>query len=165
MSASGEAPLVISQPTPAFLDLVGKAARDTHDKTISTKEKLAKLGFTSRCEDVHKEFKKSYLDKIQPGSSTATVLDPNKIVSWWQPTTWVLTGGSFRIRSKVSAVVIPLVKDGNPRIEYYDHRGVTSSVDWNVGSVIYLAGDSSLMSDGCGNTSFIFFLFTMETDS
>ena len=65
----------------------------------------------------------------------------------------------------MSAVAVPLMKDGNPRIEYYDPRGVTSSVDWNVGSVIYLAGDSSLMSDGCGNTSFIFFLFTMDTDS
>jgi hypothetical protein len=62
-------------------------------------------------------------------------------------------------------VVIPLVKDGDPRIEYYDARGVTSSVDWNIGSVIYLAGDSSLMSDGCGNTSFILLLFTMKVDT
>ena len=64
MSASGEASLVISQPTPAFLGLVEKAARDTHDKTSSAREKLAKLDFTSSCEDVHKEFKRSYLDKV-----------------------------------------------------------------------------------------------------
>ena len=76
---------------------------------------------------------------------------------------FVLTGGSFRIRNKISAVAIPLVKDGNPRIEYYDPQGVTSAVDWNVGAVIYLAGDSSLMSDGYGNTSFILLLFTLKT--
>ncbi|TVY14151.1 hypothetical protein LARI1_G007777 [Lachnellula arida] len=163
MSASGEAPLVILQGTPAFLGFVEKAARDTHNKTSSTREKLAKLDFTSSCEDVHKEFKRSYLDKIQPGSSTAMILDPNKIKSYWQPTPWVLTGGSFRIPSDISAVAIPLVKDGNPRIEYYDSRGVTSPVDWNVGSVIYLAGDASLITDGRGNTSFIFIMFTMDT--
>jgi len=60
-------------------------------------------------------------------------------------------------------VAIPLVKVGNPRIEYLDSLGVTWSVDWKVGSVIYLAGDSSLMSDGRGNTSFIFLMFTMDT--
>ncbi|TVY20232.1 hypothetical protein LARI1_G001642 [Lachnellula arida] len=163
MSASGEVPLVISQPTITFLGLVEEAARDTYDKTISAKEKLAKLNFTSSCEEVYKEFKRSYLDKIQPGSSTAIVLDPNKIKSWWQPTPWVLTGGSFRIPSNILAVAIPLVKDGNPRIEYYNFRGRTSPVDWNVGSVIYLAGDASLITDGRGNTSFIFLMFTMYT--
>ena len=101
--------------------------------------------------------------QIQPGSSTAAILDPNKIKSWYQPTTFVLTGGSFRIGNKTSAVAIPLVKDGNPRIEYYDSRGVTYSIDWNVGSVIYLAGDASLITDGHGNTSFIFWGFTMDT--
>jgi hypothetical protein len=63
-------------------------------------------------------------------------------------------------------VAIPLVKVGSPRIEYLA-RGMTLPVpvDWNIGSVIYLAGDSSLMSDGCGKTSFIFLLFTMEMDT
>ena len=62
--SSREAPLVTSQPTPTFLGLVEKAARDTHDKTISAKEKLVKLDFTSSCEDVQKEFKRSYMDKV-----------------------------------------------------------------------------------------------------
>jgi hypothetical protein len=101
--------------------------------------------------------------QIQSGSSTATILDPNKIKSWWQPTPWVLTGGSFRIPSEISAVAIPLEKVGNPRIEYYDSRGVTWFVDWNVGSVIYLAGDASLITDGRGKTSFIFVMFTVDT--
>jgi hypothetical protein len=48
MFTSREAPLAISQPTPAFLGLVEKSARDNHDKTLSTKEKLAKLNFTRR---------------------------------------------------------------------------------------------------------------------
>ena len=61
-----------------------------------------------------------------------------------------------------TAVVIPLVRNGNPTIEYCDPRGVTSSIDWTIGSVIYLAGDSSLKSDGGGNTSFIFMLFRMK---
>jgi hypothetical protein len=64
MSASREVPLIISQPTSTFLGLVEKAARDTHNKTISAKEKLTKLDFTSSCGDVHKEFKGSYLDKV-----------------------------------------------------------------------------------------------------
>jgi hypothetical protein len=64
MSISREASLVISQPTPAFLGLVKKAARDNYDKTLSTKEKLAKLDFTYSCKDVEKEFKRSYLNNV-----------------------------------------------------------------------------------------------------
>ncbi|KAF4625680.1 hypothetical protein G7Y89_g12484 [Cudoniella acicularis] len=139
--------LVISQPTPLFLSLVEKAAHDNYDKTISDTNTITKLDFTGSCGDVQKEFKRSYLDSV----------------GLWQPSTFVLTGGSFRIQEKLSAVAIPLVKDGSPRIEYYDSRRVTSPVDWNIGSVIYLAGDSSLMSDGYGNTSFILLLFTMKT--
>ncbi|KAF8846898.1 hypothetical protein BDZ45DRAFT_682227 [Acephala macrosclerotiorum] len=163
MSACREGSLAISQPTTTFLHLVEHAARDCRDRTISAEEKpVTKLNFTSSCADVQKEFIRSYQDKIEPGSSTATVFDPNKIESWWIPEVFVLTEGSFRIRPLTSAVVIPLVKVGNPTIEYYDSRGVTSSIDWNVGSVIYLAGDSSLKTDGRGNTSFIFFLFRMK---
>jgi hypothetical protein len=64
MSASREVPVIISQPIPTFLGLVEKAARDAHDKTISVKEKLIKLDFTSSCKDVYNEFKRSYLDKV-----------------------------------------------------------------------------------------------------
>ena len=64
MSASREVPIIISQPTPTFLGLVEKAARDTHDKTISAREKLVKLDFTSSYANVHNEFKRSYLDKV-----------------------------------------------------------------------------------------------------
>jgi len=60
-------------------------------------------------------------------------------------------------------VAIPLVIHGDPTIQYYDSQRVAWSVDWNVGSVIYLAGDSSLMSDGRGKTSFILLMFTMDT--
>ncbi|KAH8790446.1 hypothetical protein F5882DRAFT_252511, partial [Hyaloscypha sp. PMI_1271] len=52
----------------------------------------------------------------------------------WTPETFVLAGGSFRIPSKTSAVAIPVMKVGNPRIEYNDAQRVTSSVDWNIGS-------------------------------
>ena len=81
--SSREAPLVTSQPTPTFLGLVEKAARDTHDKTISAKEKLVKLDFTSRCEDVQKEFKRRYLDKVGESISFAALelmifLDPTR---------------------------------------------------------------------------------------
>jgi hypothetical protein len=60
-------------------------------------------------------------------------------------------------------MVIPLEKVENPRIEYYNSRGMTWSVDWNVGSVIYLAGDISLITDGRGNTLFIFVMFITDT--
>ncbi|KAH7364911.1 hypothetical protein BKA65DRAFT_573543, partial [Rhexocercosporidium sp. MPI-PUGE-AT-0058] len=163
MSAYREGSLTISQPTTTFLRLVEQAARDCRESTISAKKKpVTKIDFTRSCADVQKEFVRSYQDKINSSSSTAMVFDPNKIESWWIPEVFVLTEGPFRIPPLTSAVAIPLVKDGNPRIEYYDSRGVTSSIDWNVGSVIYLAGDSSLKSDGCGNTSFIFLLFKMK---
>lgn len=64
MSAGRQVPHITSQPTPTLLGLVQKAARDTHDKTISAKEKLAKLDFTSSCGDVQMEFRRSYLDKV-----------------------------------------------------------------------------------------------------
>ena len=90
------------------------------------------------------------------------VFDSNKIESWWIPEVFVLTEGSFRIPTVTSAVAIPLVKYGNLTIEYYDSRGVSSSIDWKVGSIIYLAGDASLKSDGRGNTLCIFLLFKLK---
>lgn len=47
--------------------------------------------------------------QIEPGSSTPTILDPNKIKSWWRPTSWVLTGGSFRIPSKMTEELLVFV--------------------------------------------------------
>jgi hypothetical protein len=47
-----------------LLGLVKEAARDNHDKTISVKEQLAKLDFTRSCEEVQKEFKRSYLENV-----------------------------------------------------------------------------------------------------
>ena len=64
MSVSREAPLITSQLTLTFLGLVEKAACNTYNKMISAKEKLVKLNFTSSCEDVQKEFKRSYLDIV-----------------------------------------------------------------------------------------------------
>jgi hypothetical protein len=65
MATSREISKTISDPTPIFLDLVKKAARDSHDKTISAQEKLAKLDFTSSCADVEKEFKRVYLSNVR----------------------------------------------------------------------------------------------------
>ena len=59
-------------------------------------------------------------------------------------------------------MAIPLVKDRNPQIEYIDVYGATTSIDWNIGFVIYLAGNSSLRSDGRGNASCIFLLFKIK---
>jgi len=100
--------------------------------------------------------------QIGNDSSTRAVFDPQKFELYWVPETFVLTGGSFKIPPNTSAVAIPLVKDGNPKIEYYYSHGV-SSIDWNTGSVIYMAGNSSLRSDGRGNASCIFLLFRIKT--
>ena len=83
MSTSRKVPVIISQLIPTFLGLVKKAARNIHNKTISAKEKLVKLDFTSRCEDVQKEFKRSYLDKVGESISFAALelmifLDPTR---------------------------------------------------------------------------------------
>jgi hypothetical protein len=93
-----------------------------------------------------KEFKRDYLDKvsevyilfavlelnyflIDPTRFLYRYIDLNKIKSWWQPTPWVLTGGSFPIPSKIAAMAIPLEKVGNSRIEYYDSQGVSWFID------------------------------------
>jgi hypothetical protein len=100
--------------------------------------------------------------QIKRDSSTIKVFDPNKFELYWVPETFVLTGGSFKIPPKTSAVMILLVKDGSPKIEYHNPHGETSTIDWNMGSIIYLAGKSSLRSDGRGNVSCIFLLFKMK---
>jgi hypothetical protein len=56
--------LAILQPTAAFLRLVEKAAYNNHNKTISAKDKFAKLDFTSSCKDIQEEFKRDYLDNV-----------------------------------------------------------------------------------------------------
>jgi hypothetical protein len=57
--------LTISPPTNHFLHLVEKAAVDCRDQTISAKEKpVTKLNSTNSCEDVQKEFKRSYQNKV-----------------------------------------------------------------------------------------------------
>jgi hypothetical protein len=163
MATSREKCLEVWLPTDSFLCLVEKAASDCHDNTISAETKpVTNLKFTNNCENVQKELEKSYPDMIKRDSSTIEVFDPNKFELNWAPETFVLTGGSFKIPPKTSAVVIPLVKDGNPKIEYHNSHGVTSAIDWNMGSVIYLAGKSSLRSDGHGNASCIFLLFKMK---
>jgi hypothetical protein len=59
--------LAISPPTNHFLRLVEKAAVDCRDQTISAKEKpVTKLNSTNSCEDVQKEFKRSYQNKVGP---------------------------------------------------------------------------------------------------
>lgn len=100
--------------------------------------------------------------QIRIDSSTARVFDPQKSELHWIPATFVLTGGSFRIPDNTSAIAIPLVKCGDPRIEYRDASGFSSVIDWNTGTIIYLAGKSSLRSDGCGNASCILFVFKMK---
>jgi hypothetical protein len=100
-----------------------------------------------------------YTGQIKPGSSTASVFNPAQIVSWWIPETFVLVEGSFRIPPKTSTVAIPLLKEGSPKIEFNDPQGEVSLIDWNIGSVVYLAGNSSLKSDGHGKVAFMFGLF------
>ena len=57
-------PIIISQLIPTFLNLIEKAAYNTYNKTISTKEKLIKLNFTNSYKDIYNEFKRSYLNKV-----------------------------------------------------------------------------------------------------
>jgi hypothetical protein len=60
-----ELSLAISPPTNHFLRLVEKAAIDCRDETISAKQKpVTKLNSTNSCEDVQKEFKRSYQNKV-----------------------------------------------------------------------------------------------------
>ncbi|KAE9367348.1 hypothetical protein N431DRAFT_561354 [Stipitochalara longipes BDJ] len=162
MSSIRERLVEIWQPTDSFLRLVEKAAADYREQTISAKEKpVTKIKSTSNCEDVQKELRRSYQEMIGNDSSTIAVFDPQKIEGHWIPEILVLTGGTFGIPPKTLAVVTPLVKVGNPKIEYYDVSGV-AEIAWNIGSVIYMAGGSRVRSNGRGNTSCIFSLFKMK---
>ncbi|CZT13934.1 uncharacterized protein RAG0_17542 [Rhynchosporium agropyri] len=160
MSSVRERLLEIWQPTDEFRRLVEKAAIICREQTISAEDKpVTKLETTRQCEDVQKEFGKSYQKMIENDSSTAKIFDPRQSKLHWIPATFVLTGGSFRIPHNTSAIAIPLVKECSPRIEYYDAHGISSVIDWDVGSLIYMDGKSSLRSDGCGNASCILFVF------
>ncbi|KAG4429244.1 hypothetical protein IFR05_015273 [Cadophora sp. M221] len=139
------------------------AATVCRDQTVSAQDKpVTKLESTSQCADLQKELGKSYKEMIEIGSSTAQVFDLQKSELHWIPETFVLTGGSFRIPNNTSAIAIPLAKNGKPKVEYRDVSGVSSVIDWNTGSIIYMAGKSSLRSDGCGNASCILFVFKMK---
>lgn len=102
--------------------------------------------------------------QIRHGHSSAVfrILDPTQIdVDGWDPQTFVMFEGSFGIPSGTVAVAIPIFKERDPRIEYH-HEGQLITVDWILGAMIYMRGSSSIASDGCGRTAFIFFLFQMK---
>ncbi|KAL2066286.1 hypothetical protein VTL71DRAFT_2357 [Oculimacula yallundae] len=163
MSASRERLLEIWHPTDGFRRLVEEAATVYREHTISAQDKpVTKLESTRQCEDVQKELGKTYHEMIQKTSATAKVFDPHRSELHWVPETFVLTGGSFRIPADTSAIAIPLVKDGSPKIEHCDAYGVSSVIAWNIGSIVYMDGKSSLRSDGCGNASCILFVFKMK---
>ncbi|KAL2063212.1 hypothetical protein VTL71DRAFT_5016 [Oculimacula yallundae] len=163
MSSSRERLLESWSPTDEFRRLAEMAATVCSEQTASAQDKpVTKLKSTSQYEDVQKELGKSYKEMIEIDSSTARVFDPQKFELHWIPATFVLTGGSFRIPDDTSAIAIPLVKSGEPKIEYRDASGVSSVIDWNTGTIIYMAGKSSLRSDGCGNASCILFVFKMK---
>lgn len=60
-----------------------------------------------------------------------------------------------------AGVAIPILTEGDPRIEYYC-EGTISRVEWIIGSMVFLAGNASLISDGRGRTAFVFFLFRLR---
>ncbi|KAH9204893.1 hypothetical protein DL95DRAFT_494056 [Leptodontidium sp. 2 PMI_412] len=47
-------------------------------------------------------------------------------------------------RLNISAMAIPLAKDGSPKVEYRDTCAVSSVIEWTIGCVIYMVGELSL---------------------
>jgi hypothetical protein len=65
MSTNREKYLEVWPPADTFLRLVGKAASDCQEETISAVTKpVTNLKFTSNCENVQKELEKSYPDMV-----------------------------------------------------------------------------------------------------
>ena len=60
-----------------------------------------------------------------------------------------------------AGVAIPILTEGDPCIEYCCD-GTVSRVEWVIGSLVFLAGNSSLISDGKGRTAFVFFLLRLK---
>jgi hypothetical protein len=74
----------------------------------------------------------------------------------------VLKKGAFEIAEKYAAIAIPLVVEGNATIEY--EEGDTSTpMEWSLGSVIYMAGDAGIRSDGQGVVTFLMILYRLKT--
>jgi len=60
-----------------------------------------------------------------------------------------------------AGVAIPILTEGDPCIEY-SCEGKISRVEWTIGSLVFLAANSALISDGKGRTAFVFFLLRLR---
>ncbi|KAF7877684.1 hypothetical protein EAF04_001355 [Stromatinia cepivora] len=157
--------LVISPPTDEILNLIHTAAIDIHnDVNAATNVPLTALAPRASCQEVEREFLNIHRRLMRHGYNSAVnrILDPTQInPDGWDPQTFVMFEGSFGIPPGTLAVVIPIYKEREPLIEFLC-EGQVVTVDWIIGAMIYMRGNSSLASDGCGKTAFIVFLFKMK---
>jgi hypothetical protein len=75
---------------------------------------------------------------------------------------FVLINGPIWVRPKHTAVVIPLLKMGSPKITVRNRKGKTYDVAWETGSIHYLGEDISLDMEKGGKVVFLFLLFKMR---
>ncbi|APA13403.1 hypothetical protein sscle_11g081730 [Sclerotinia sclerotiorum 1980 UF-70] len=165
MAAIRETRLIISPPTQEILNLIHIAAMDIwNDVNAATEIPLTALPPRESCKEIQREFRNNHQRLVRHGNSSAAaqILDPARVdVNGWVPQIFVMFEGSFGMPPGTVAVAIPIIKEMDPLIEYYC-EGQVVTVDWKIGAMIYMQGDSSLASDGCGKTAFIFFLFKMK---
>ena len=89
------------------------------------------------------------------------VVDYRKIESHSKPEVCALINGPIWVKPGHTAVVIPLIEIGSPRITVKNRQGGTYDVVWHAGSVHYLGEDVALHMDK-GRVVFVFLLFKMR---
>jgi len=158
MSTSNENDYTFVEPTTALQNLAQIAGDETREEAVAAKQTpVSKLTYTAGCKEITAE----YYRTRQKNSSSAKVLDHERIKNYYKPEVFALINGPVWIRPLHIAVVIPLIESGSPKITVTSRQGKTYDVAWRPGSIHYLGGDVSLNIEGGGRAVFVFLLFEM----
>jgi len=129
------------------------------EATVADQSPVSKLTYTAACDEVTAEYYRAH----HQISSTSTVVDYRQIENHYKPEVFALIiNGPIWVKPGYTAVVIPLVEIGRPRVTVRTRQGRTYDVAWHAGSIHYLGEDISLDMDKGGRVVFIFLLFKMR---
>jgi len=128
------------------------------EATAADQGPVSKLTYTAACSEVTAEYYRAH----HQISSTLTVVDYRQIENHYKPGVFALIDGPIWVKPEHTAVVIPLLEIGSPRITVRNRQGRTYDVAWHAGSIHYLSEDISLDTDKGGRAVFIFLLFKMR---
>lgn len=100
--------------------------------------------------------------KICHDSVVGKIFHPNFIQAPYVPEVLVWKEGRFELAKKSTAIVIPLVVEGDVTIEF-EEGGTSTPVKWDLGDVIYIVEQGVMVSNGKGVVAFLMILNQMKT--